>query len=139
MRDPMPLPIPMMTRVEEEWERLRKERGGRKQIGEGKRLLRAAGRAAWIWLCVMIANYMYCGGRQWEGRLMRHREGLSPTQELMLEGFERRVGRFWGVENGLTPGGPLPVRWEPPNGSKAPRIGDLSDAGGSGGYEMERG
>ena len=62
---------------------------------------------------------------------MRHREGLSPTQELMLEGFERRVGRFLGVENGLTPGGPLPVRWEPPEGSRGPRVGDHSDGGGT--------
>ena len=31
----------------------------------------------------------------------------------------------------MTPGGPLPVRWEPPEGSGAPRIGEHSDSGGS--------
>ena len=130
-REPMPLPLPMVTEAERDWDQHCAKEGTRRQTTTGKLLLRAAGRAAWIWLSVMMCNYMYCGGVKWEARLMGHKGEWTETQKLMMEGFERRVGRFLGVENGLTPGGPMPVRWEPDRGRGTPRVGEHEDAGGT--------
>ena len=50
-----------------------------------------------VWLLVMVANFMYFGGEQWEAKALVHMGKRSEVQEMMLDGHRRRVGRFLGV------------------------------------------
>lgn len=105
-RDPMPLPVLEESPAEHRLRRA-EEMGGtmggeRRKMGR-TRAREAAGFDAWVWLLVMVANYMYCGGEAWEPRLMVHLGGRTEVQEKMLRGHELRVRRFLGASTTLTP------------------------------------
>ena len=120
----MPLPLLTETLAEKRWreEQMKEEeRGTSKGGGEAlakrvetedgaskgrfrrRKLKAAAGFDAWLWLVVMITNYMFAGGPVWQPRNLEHLGRRTEHQGTMLDGHRRRVARFLGAEVTLTP------------------------------------
>ena len=104
----MPLPVLEETLEETRWVEAERRRGrdgpGSKRAKAMRDLQDNAGFCAWVWLAVMVANYMYCGGEGWDARRCVHLARRTAVQEQMLHGHELRVARFLGVDTAVSPG-----------------------------------
>ena len=97
-----------------------------------RRMRDEAGFEAWVWLVVMVANFMFCGGEAWEARRCVHAGRRTAVQEKRLHGHELRVARFLGVDTAVSPG-------DRGDGDVRRRRGGVGGVGGEAAAAVHRG